>query len=186
MQTIRLMTWVDAPVERCFKLSLSVDLHVASARSTGERVVAGVNTGLMGLNQTVTWSARHFGRRFQHTSLLDAWRPFSYFRDVMVEGAFESFVHEHHFAVMDDGTRIRDEVRFAAPMGSLGLVAEKLILRRHLIRLLKRRNTLIKQVAESEMWSQFVGDTALAEGDPYGSEALDPRMNKLVTSPNTR
>ena len=186
MQTIRLMTWVDAPVERCFKLSLSVDLHVLSARATGERVVAGVSTGLIGLNQTVTWSATHFGRQFQHTSLIDAWRPFSYFRDVMVEGAFESFVHEHHFAVMDDGTRIRDEVRFAAPMGPLGLVAEKLLLRRYLIALLKRRNRVIKQVAESEMWSQFVGDAILSEHDPYGSGVPDRGMNKLVTSPDIR
>jgi ligand-binding SRPBCC domain-containing protein len=186
MQTIRLVTWVNAPVERCFKLSLSVDLHVLSARSTGERIVAGVGTGLMGLNQTVTWSAKHFGRQFQHTSLLDAWRPFSYFRDVMVEGAFETFVHEHHFAVMNDGTRIRDEVRFSAPMGPLGLVAEKLVLRRHLIRLLKRRNSVIKQVAESEMWNRFVGDTTLMEGDPYDSGASDSGMKKLVASPNTR
>ena len=180
------MTWVDAPVERCFKLSLSVDLHVLSARSTGERVVAGVGSGLIGLNQTVTWSARHFGRQFQHTSLIDAWRPFSYFRDVMVEGAFESFVHEHHFAAMNDGTRIRDEVRFSAPMGPLGLVAEKLVLRRHLIALLKRRNAVIKQVAESELWSQFVGDAMLSEHDPDGSGAFDQGMNKLVASPNTR
>lgn len=164
MKTIRLMTWIDAPVERCFKLALSMDLHVASTRDTRERAVAGVTTGLIGLNQTVTWSGRHFGIRFQHTSLVDAWRPYTYFRDVMVEGMFSNFEHEHYFAVMDDGTRMRDEVRFSAPLGPLGGAMEKLVLRRHFIRMLKRRNAVIKQVAESNEWRRYLEGEA--EVDP--------------------
>jgi hypothetical protein len=38
---IELETAIAAPVERCFDLSLSVDLHLRSAANTGERVVAG-------------------------------------------------------------------------------------------------------------------------------------------------
>lgn len=186
METIRLMTWIDAPVERCFKLSLSVDLHVASARSTGERVVAGVSTGLIGLNQTVTWSGRHFGRELRHTSLIDTWRPFTYFRDVMVEGMFEHFEHEHHFAEMDDGTRMRDEVRFSAPIWPLGVVAEKLFLRRHLIHLLKLRNTAIKEVAESEMWHEYLDHVPEIASGTVEAEASSRRVNTLVASPHTR
>jgi ligand-binding SRPBCC domain-containing protein len=156
METIRLQTWVNAPMERCFKLSLSIDLHVLSADSTKEKVVSRVKSGLLGLDDAVTWSGRHFGLRFRHTSVIDACRPNMYFRDVMVEGMFEHFTHEHHFAVMDDGTRMRDEVRFSAPWGVLGQAAEKLVLRRHLIQLLKRRNAVIKRVAESGEWQRFL------------------------------
>lgn len=156
MEMIRLVTWINAPVERCFKLSLSIDLHVASAKETGERAVEGVTRGLIGAGETVTWSGRHFGLPFSHTSRIDAYRPPMYFRDAMVAGMFEYFEHEHHFAVMNDGTRMRDEVRFSAPMGIVGRVAEKLLIRRHLIHLLKRRNAMIKRVAESEEWRQFL------------------------------
>src|SRR5579875_2155695 len=144
MKTIRLETWINAPLERCFWLSLNVDLHLASARQTGERVSSGVRSGLLALGDTVTWTGRHFGLRFRHTSLIDQMRPPMYFRDVMVEGRFRHFEHEHHFAAMDDGTRMRDELRFSAP--SLLAWAIEPILRRHLVRLLKRRNALIRRV----------------------------------------
>lgn len=156
MQTIRLTTWIDAPMERCFKLSLNVDLHVASTRSAGERVVDGSATGVLGAGGLVTWSGRHFGIRFSHTSIIDACRPPMYFRDVMVTGVFDFFEHEHHFAVMDDGTRMRDEIRFAAPYGLLGRIAERMVLRRHLIAMLKQRNAFIKRTAESNEWRRYL------------------------------
>jgi ligand-binding SRPBCC domain-containing protein len=156
MEIIRLTTWMDAPVERCFKLATCIDLHVASARQTGEKVIGGVTSGLIGEGETVRWQARHFGRLWTHTSRIDGWRPYSYFREVMVEGAFARFEHEHHFAVMDDGTRMRDEVCFAAPYGALGRLAERTVLRRHLLRLLRQRNAFIKQAAESEGWRKYL------------------------------
>ncbi len=154
MKTIRLQTRINAPVPRCFKLSLSVDLHLVSARGTHERVASGVKSGLLGLGDSVTWTGRHFGMRFRHTALIDALRPCAYFRDVMVDGMFRSFEHDHHFAVMDDGTRMRDEVRFSAP-GPFAWLIEPL-LRRYLIKMLRRRNAIIKQVAESAAWRNFL------------------------------
>lgn len=156
MEIIRLTTWMDAPMERCFKLATSIDLHLASTAETGERAIGGVTSGLIGEGDTVQWRGRHLGRMHTHTSKVDGWRPYSYFRDVMVEGSFALFEHEHHFAVMDDGTRMRDEVRFAAPYGALGRVAEKTILRRHLLRLLKQRNAYIKRMAESDGWRKYL------------------------------
>jgi ligand-binding SRPBCC domain-containing protein len=156
MDTIRLTTWINAPVERCFKLSTSVELHIASAAATHEEAVEGVTAGLIGKGDTVTWRGRHFGLRLRHTSRIDAWRPYTYFRDVMVKGAFRRFEHEHYFAAMDDGTRMRDELRFSAPLGALGRFATKMFLRRHLTTLLTRRNAVIKQVAESEDWHTYL------------------------------
>jgi ligand-binding SRPBCC domain-containing protein len=156
METIRLVTWIDAPVERCFRLATSIDLHIASTVSTGEKAVDGVVTGLICGGETVTWQGRHFGVRLRHTSLVDAWRPCSYFRDVMVRGMFARFQHEHFFAAMDDGTRMRDEIRFCAPWGSLGRLATRLVVRKHLTTLVTKRNALIKRVAESEEWHTYL------------------------------
>ncbi len=143
METIRLQTWIDAPVERCFLLSLSIDLHLASTRKTGEQAIAGVTTGIIGEGQTVTFRARHVGKWRQHTTRIEALRPCSYFRDVMVDGSFRRFEHDHHFATMDDGTRMRDEILFVAPWGSAG----RLLARRRLVEILKERNAFLKRVA---------------------------------------
>jgi ligand-binding SRPBCC domain-containing protein len=156
MEMIRLATWIDAPVERCFLLSLSIDLHVASARSTRERAIGGVTSGLIGEGQTVTFGGRHFGVRWRHTSRIEELRPHSYFRDVMVAGAFRYFEHEHHFAAMNDGTRIRDDVRFEPRHGLLGWLATKLFVRRHLEQFLMERNAAIKRVAESAEWRNYL------------------------------
>jgi hypothetical protein len=152
MNAIRSGIWINAPVERCFLLSLSIDLHVACARKTGEKAIAGVTTGLIGEGETVTFQGRHFLLRRKHTSRIELLRPYSYFRDVMVSGSFKRFEHDHHFAAMDDGTRMRDEIRFTAPWGVLGRV----LARRHLKEFLKERNAEIKRVAESEEWHKYL------------------------------
>jgi ligand-binding SRPBCC domain-containing protein len=150
METIRLATWIDAPVERCFLLSLSIDLHVASSRKTREKVIDGVTTGLISEGETVTFKGRHFVRR--HTNRIEMLRPYSHFREVMVAGAFRHFEHDHHFAAMDDGTRLRDEIRFSARWGPLG----RILARRRLIAFVIERNTVIKRVAESEEWRKYL------------------------------
>lgn len=160
METIRLTTWVDAPVERCFLLSLSIDLHIASAYKTREKAIDGVTTGLIGEGETVTFQGRHFGLRLRHTSLIASLRPYSYFRDVMVAGTFRYFEHDHHFATMDDGTRLRDEVRFSAKWGALGRLATRMFVRKRLTAFLIERNTVIKRVAESEEWRKYLDSSA--------------------------
>lgn len=177
MKTIRLETRINAPVERCFRLSLSVKLHLASAHQTGERVSSGVRSGLLGLDDTVTWTGRHFGLRFRHTTIVDQLRAPMYFRDIMVAGRFRSFEHEHHFAAMNDGTRMRDELRFSAP--PLLAAALEPILRRHLIQLLRRRNTFLKRVAESTEWRSYLNEFS----SPAHPEALERRWpNEAVAS----
>lgn len=155
MQTIRLTTLIDAPPQRCFLLALSIELQMHSVGKNGDRAIAGRTSGLIRAGETVTWSGRHFGLRVKHTSRIDLWRPYFYFRDVMVEGTLAQFEHHHHFASMDDGTRMRDEVRFTAPAGLLGRLVEGR-LRRHVAALQKRRNATIKQVAESEEWHRYL------------------------------
>ena len=61
MPTINLTTLIDAPIERCFNLSLSIDLHAASTFGTNEKAVAGITTGIIKQGETVTWQATHFG-----------------------------------------------------------------------------------------------------------------------------
>ncbi len=172
MNTIRLTTWIDAPVERCFLLSLSVDLHVASARSSREQAIEGVTTGLISEGETVTFRGRHLGLRLRHKSRIEALRPYSYFRDVMVSGVFSHFEHDHHFAAMDDGTRVREEIRFRAPCGVLGQLATKMLVRRHLTAFLMERNEGLKRVAESEDWHRYLdGQSVTIAVAPAGNPA---------------
>ena len=156
MQTIILETQIAAPIERCFHLSLSIDLHMESC---GERAIAGVTHGLIGLGETVTWRGRHFGVDITHQSRITHYERPRYFQDAMVRGAFRSFVHDHFFEPDGrDGTCMRDELRFAAPLGPIGWAVERLALKRYLTSFLIRRNQAIRHAAEAPeaLWSQYL------------------------------
>ena len=157
------MTFVQAPMELCFRLALSLDLH---RDATGDVQFAG-GSGLLGPGDTVGWEHRHLGWRLRQESIVQVWRPFTFFREVMVAGSFGFYEHEYHFAPMNDGTRIRDEVRFAAPMGAVGRVAERLFLRRRMIASLERRGAFLKRVAESGEWHKYLDGQAEVDARIY-------------------
>jgi len=171
METIRFGTWINAPVERCFLLSLNVDLHVAAARSTQEKAASGVTEGFRE-GETLTFKGHHFGVHWRHTSLIEKVRPHSYYRDVMISGPFQHFEHDHHFAPMDDGTRMRDEIRFSGRSGLIGRLTTRIFLRKRLKAYLIERNAMIKRLAESEDWHKYLqtgvtGSVApAAKGEP--------------------
>lgn len=176
MVTIRTVTWVDAPVERCFKLATSVDFQLASSKSQNIKAVAGVKSGQLEQGDTVTWEGRMFGLGQTHTSRIEVSRPFHYIREVMVAGGFKLYEHERHFAAMDDGTRIKDEVRFSAHLGPLGKLVEMALLRRRVTALLEWKNEILKQAAESDAWKRFL------EGDP-GVQAADQQERTSELEP---
>jgi len=62
MTVVEVVTHVNAPRTRCFDLARSVDAHMQSASTTSETVVAGRTSGMLALNEDVTWQARHFDR----------------------------------------------------------------------------------------------------------------------------
>jgi ligand-binding SRPBCC domain-containing protein len=156
VQTIQLETRIAAPARRCFFLALSVDLHVQSTAGTRERAVAGVTTGLIGDGESVTWQGRHFGLMLRHTSKITQYAPTTFFQDVMTAGRFKSFEHDHRFREQDGETVMKDELRFSAPFGVLGSVVESLVLRKYLTRFLLERTKFLKQVAESEVWREYL------------------------------
>ncbi|TDW99784.1 SRPBCC family protein [Dinghuibacter silviterrae] len=149
MPTIRLTTRIQAPPERCFDLSRSIDLHTISTASSGERAIAGRTTGLIGLGETVTWEARHFGVRQRLTSRITAFERPVFFVDEMVRGAFRSIHHEHRFSADGEATIMQDTFTYVSPLGWLGRAADVLFLERYMRQLLLERNAVIRGYAES-------------------------------------
>jgi ligand-binding SRPBCC domain-containing protein len=157
MPTIELTLLVEAPVERVFDLSRSIDLHVKAAGKTGERAVAGVTTGLIGPGQQVTWRARHFGVWQMLTVQVTAFDSPRFFTDAMVRGAFRRMEHHHSFEPSGNGTIMRDVFRFESPLGILGRIADSLFLSRYMKAFLLERNRILKRVAESAERSEYLG-----------------------------
>lgn len=156
MPLIKLQTEIVAPPERVFDLARSVNLHLESSGDTGERVVEGKLNGLLDDGEQATWEARHFAVRMRLTSrVIEFDRP-RRFVSTMLRGPFKRIYHEHIFEPTTSGTRMIDRFDFEAPLGILGRIAEVLFVKGHMTRYLKKRNAVIKGIAESERWRDYV------------------------------
>ena len=126
-----------------FDLARDIGLHTASQSAAGERAVAGVVSGLIGPGEEVTWRARHFGVPLLLTSRITAFDAPHRFVDEQVRGPFAHFRHEHLFEADGTGSVMTDRLDYAAPLGPLGSIVERLVLTRHLRRLLQERGAFL-------------------------------------------
>lgn len=156
MPLIHLETRIKAPIGRCYDLSCSIDLHKASTQASKEEAIAGIIKGLIGQGDYVTWRAKHLGFTHEMTTVIPEARRPHYFISRMKNGPFKKIEHKHIFRSEGDETVMIDEFDFEAPFGILGRLAEWLVLRSYMKRLLAERNELIKRVAESEEWRSYI------------------------------
>ncbi|WP_460802578.1 SRPBCC family protein [Microbacterium sp. GXF6406] len=140
-----LVTRCEIPREALFDASLSIDAHRESMAASGEQAVAGVTSGTIGLDETVTWRARHFGIWFTMTSKVTALDRPARFVDEQVRGPFRSFHHEHRFERDGETTVMTDTVTIGSPV--FGALAERLILAPYLRRLIRERNDYLVATA---------------------------------------
>lgn len=143
-----LQTVVMAPPDRVFAASLSIDDHLASMAASGEQVIGGVTAGRIGLGQSVTWRARHFGIRWTMTSQITELHEPDWFVDAQLRGPFKTFRHEHRFRPVAGGTEMLDSITFQAPLGPFGWLAERVLLSWYLPHLIRQRNHYLKTSLE--------------------------------------
>ena len=148
MTEIEVRTHIAASPEVCFDLARNISFHAQSLKHTGERVVEAPARPLLELADEVEFEGRHFGVRQRFRARITAFDRPHWFRDEMVRGAFQAFTHDHVFETTEAGTLMRDRIQFAAPLGLLGRLVEKAVLRRYLFRLIEGRAAEIRRAAE--------------------------------------
>ena len=156
MPKIHLTSFIAAPIERVFNLSRSINLHQISTASTNEKAIDGVITGLINKHETVTWQAKHFFKTRLFTSKITEMQSPDFFTDEMLKGDFKSFQHQHHFKAAENGTIMIDLIDFESPYGIIGKIANRLFLRSYIENFLIKRNTVIKDYAETEKWKTIL------------------------------
>lgn len=156
MPVIELKTLMDAPRERVFDLARSIEAHQVTSAGTRAEAVAGVTSGLLGLDDTVTWEAHHLGLRRRLTVRLTQLDRPRHFQDVMVRGAFGHMTHDHHFEEQDGQTLMTDRFDFCAPHGILGRILDRLYLEGYMRRFMQQGNRILKRIAESDEWQRYL------------------------------
>lgn len=71
------------------------------------------------------------------------------FKDMMVKGAFKSFIHTHTFVASGNETVMIDHFDYQSPLGFLGKAADLLFLERYMQKILSDRAKELKKIAET-------------------------------------
>ncbi|EJL66646.1 SRPBCC family protein [Flavobacterium sp. CF136] len=150
MTTINLTTKINASQKTVFDVSRDIDIHQKSASKSNEVAIAGVTSGLINLNETVTWRGKHFGFYLTHKSRITAMDLYDYFVDEMEEGKFKTFKHEHFFEEKNGVTIMTDKLQYETPFSIIGKLFDTLFLKNHLINFLLERNKILKKTAENK------------------------------------
>jgi len=138
--TIRLETFINAPIGRCFDLARSIQAHFASTSRTGERVGRGNTYGLLG----------RVGMTLRQGSSITRLEPPHVFVDESVSGPLKDMRHVHQFLTERGGTLMVDTFEYRLAFGLFGRVADRVAVERHLRRLLTERAAYLKTVAERQ------------------------------------
>lgn len=150
MTTISITTKIKAPINIVFDLNRNIDTHKLSTSKSKETAIEGVTSGLINVNETVTWRGKHFGTYLTHKSLISAMEIPHYFVDEMLEGSFKSFKHQHTFTEDEGVTINKDEIQYETPYGFFSNIFDKLLLKKYLTNFIIERNEFIKNLAENK------------------------------------
>ncbi|UUC46926.1 SRPBCC family protein [Flavobacterium cerinum] len=149
MTSLTIITRIKAPSKIVFDVSRNIEIHQLSVAHTNEKAIAGTTSGLIGLNETVTFRGKHFGIYLTHQSQITEMSAPDYFTDEMIKGHFSFFRHEHIFEIQEDATIMTDKIQYKVPFGSIGKLFDFFILKRYLRTMIRKRNKLLKYIAEN-------------------------------------
>ena len=148
MTTIKITTHYFAPIETVFDTNRNIDIHQQSASKTKEVAIAGITSGLINKNETVTWKGKHFGVFLTHQSVISEMIFPTYFIDEQLKGQFKSFKHQHFFEQKENYVEVTDILEYETPFGIFGKLFDKLLLKNHLTNFIIHRNTVLRNLAE--------------------------------------
>lgn len=181
MFTLRHGIHIQAPMGLCF--ALSRHLRVGE-RVLGMLPVEGRTDGLVTAGDTVRWEGMRFGFANFHVSLVppDTWEPPHFFQDRMIEGLFRSFEHDHSFVETESGTFLDDCIRFTMPFGRAGDLLGRAVVVPHMLGVLRRRFSLLKRLAETDEWRDYLPAQDIESHRPSPSIELAGKVSSSADS----
>lgn len=152
MLKIHLTTFIQAPVERVFDLSRNLTLRKKSLRPGKEQILSSSGDSFLHAGETITLRARHFGKTREITARVTALDQPLHFTEEQVKGDLKTYRHEYYFKPTDNGTILIDLLECEGPRDLLGSIASAFLLKAYLETMLRKKNELLRQYAETEKW----------------------------------
>jgi uncharacterized protein (TIGR01777 family) len=119
-QRIRTCQWVPKPLPEVFQFfSDEHNLERITPPFLNFKVL-GKTTAQIEKDTEIEYKLKLHGLPMSWRSRIDIWEPNQRFRDIQLKGPYKVWKHLHTFQEVRGGTLIRDDIRYALPMGFLG------------------------------------------------------------------
>ena len=156
MGFIHITNFIAAPSETLFDLSRHILLQKKAMEKIGGRQVRGISSGLLSGQDAVLWSIPFIKREILFTLKITDTSPGVFLQEEMIQGPFESLKHLRHFKKIQNGTLVIDEIYYTLPKKVWAPWADRLWVNGKLHDLLKERNKILKEYAESNKWKAWL------------------------------
>ena len=161
MFTISDSIFINAPIDRCFLLSTSVELV---GKTLGMKPLEGKTNGMLVADDRLLWAGWKFGFPQMHESYVTRYERPAFFQDTMGRGRFKRYQHDHYFYEMDERTVLNDKIRFTMPLGFVGRLVGQFVLVPYLSRRLRRRLVLLRKVAQNQKeWRKYLPEDSKSQ-----------------------
>lgn len=141
--------WIPRPIEEAFAF-------FADARNLETITPPWLRFKILSPGPIAMWSGTQIRYRLYWRGLplnwltvIQSWSPPVEFIDVQDRGPYRLWHHTHTFAPADGGTRMRDLVRYALPLGALGRMAHAWFVKRDLDAIFDYRAGKISEILGS-------------------------------------
>lgn len=98
---------------------------------------------------TIDYRLRISGVPIRWRTVIETWEPPLRFIDVQRRGPYAAWRHTHTFDETSDGTRMRDRVEYALPLGPLGHLVHRLFVARQLDDIFAFRERVVGELLAS-------------------------------------
>lgn len=79
-------------------------------------------------------------------TIIERWNPPHLFVDIQAKGPYKLWHHTHRFIEENGGTRIEDHVRYELPLGFLGRLVHRFVVKRDVERIFAYRQQRIREI----------------------------------------
>jgi hypothetical protein len=137
--------WLPRPIEEVFAFfSRPENLQVITPPWLDFRMVETPQTLQAG--SLILYRLRWRGLPIRWTTEISEWNPPHGFVDREKSGPYALWNHEHRFTARDDGTTMRDRVTYALPLGWIGGLAHRVVVKRDVERIFDFRAETMRRL----------------------------------------
>jgi hypothetical protein len=154
MQKIHLTNFIAAPIERVFDLSRHLSIYKNVFNGRPEKFTCG--SGHLNKDDSFSIQVKHLGKIRSVGLRVSTLEKGIMYSEEQAKGDLQYYKHEHHFKQVDNGTIMIDLVEFDLPKDFVGKLFGRFYLNSYIETIIKKRNQLIRQYAETEKWKALV------------------------------